>query len=105
MASTYYAWSNFTTYDKGKKSGTVAPGDKVTAASLGVTDEDFAEFVAGGSVRERPYPKLPDGFQGSPREYRLAQLEKARADEDYDLEIAQLPDVSDGVEPVEGGAK
>lgn len=84
---TYYAWSVFNLVKDGKKS-VVNPGDKVTASGLGVPDEEFAAYIENGAVRSIEYPKLPDGFTGSPREFRIAQLHANARGEEWDVAVA-----------------
>ncbi len=103
MANTkYYSWSNF-------KGTDIKPGDEVSANKLGVNAEEFKAFVESGAVRTVPYPKLPEGYAGSPHEHRVAQLAAAARGEDYDASIAalgvEIPD--SGAEPgkPEGGGK
>jgi len=86
MTDTYYAWSNFTN-DEGKK---FKPGAKVSASDLGVDDEEFQAFVDSGAVRTVEFPELPEGFTGSPREFRLQQLAVAASGEEYDVAKASL---------------
>ena len=86
--SAYYAWSQFNLVDKDGKKSTVNPGDKVTASSLGVDDAEFQAYVESGAVRTAQFPKLPEGYTGSPREFRLSQLAAAARGEEYDIAIA-----------------
>jgi hypothetical protein len=80
----YYAWSPIrhggsppdvpgapvTSYE------VIDPGEEVDAGKLGISDEDFAELVEAGSVREEPYPEdVPDGM--SVREYQRKQASDA----------------------------
>lgn len=65
MADTYYAWSEIrygAEHDKNRpelilKQLTAAPGDKVTAAQLGLDEDQFQELVDSGSVRNYPLPE------------------------------------------------
>jgi hypothetical protein len=68
----YYAWSNFTTED----GEAVAPGDTVTQAQLGLSDEDWEALVEGGAVREEEWPILDPNFQGSPNEWTQQEAAK-----------------------------
>lgn len=84
MATTYYAWTNIAidVNEWGKVTKSAQTGDKVTASSLGVDEEQFKELVEAGSVRTTQYPDMA-GFNGSPVEYRKAQLARAAAGEIY----------------------
>jgi hypothetical protein len=69
MADTYTAWSNFVDKD-GKK---IAPGDEVSAAALGVEQEEFDELVIVGAARTMPYPENVPADQ-SPVDFYKAQM-------------------------------
>ena len=88
---TYYAWSVL--YVGGESSihetatgvkrkivderNVVQPGEKVNKAYLkkmGATDADWDSFLAGGSVRNYPYPKIPEGSQQSPNDFVMDKL-------------------------------
>lgn len=102
--SKYYAWS--TLYIGGESEvrqnassigrkivvsrNIVNVGDPVTKADLkkmGATDEDWEAFLAGGSVRDYPYPKMPEGSQQSPNDF---VLEKLRTGDREDLDSNTL---------------
>lgn len=64
---TYYAWTPiYYDADVDTQSGAINDrkvtkiGDEVSADSLGVSEEEFKEMVAGGSVRSTPYPEEID---------------------------------------------
>jgi hypothetical protein len=105
MASTYYAWTNFTVVDEnGKRTGTVQPGDTVTAADLGVSDEDFQAYVDSGAIRTVPYPDMGN-FPGSPVELAKAQLEAASSGGFFDTQYGRVTaDTPPAVNPETGTA-
>jgi hypothetical protein len=74
MASkTYYSWSTFPRSDV-HPSEHIKVGQKVTASDFD-SKEQFEELVNIGAIRAIPYPVPADsGFEGSPREYALAQV-------------------------------
>jgi hypothetical protein len=80
MATTYYAWSNFTPDrdEWGKAETTIVPGDEVSQSDLGVSDEEWETLVTEGAVREQPYPKaITEGvYNGSPADYYKDLLTK-----------------------------
>lgn len=64
----------------------VQPGEQVNKADLkklGATDEDWEAFLAGGSIRDYPMPKMPEGSQQSPNDF---VLEKLRSGDREDLD-------------------
>jgi hypothetical protein len=65
----YYAWSNI---QAGEKSA--APGDTVSASTLGLSEEEFEELVEAEAVREDKYPEGMEDFAGSPNELRKRDL-------------------------------
>lgn len=78
-----YAWTRIQTGDVDQQRTTdhIQPGDEVSASDVGGEDE-LDELVACGAVRETPYPIPQDkAFEGSPREYALAQVEKMSQDQ------------------------
>jgi len=60
----WYAWS---TIDSAQA------GDTVTAKGLGLSDADFENLIAVGSVRETPYP-CPADYDGSPADWYKEQV-------------------------------
>jgi hypothetical protein len=71
-----YSWSTFPTEEHPRE--WIRPGDSVSASDFD-SEEEYDELVAVGAIRdaEYPIPKDDDGnfvFDGSPREYALAQL-------------------------------
>lgn len=98
MADTYFAWS--TIYNGGesdvietqfgrrrvvKKRNIIQPGEKVSKASLKVEDDVWDNLVATGSVRDYPFPDIPDTFLGSPSDFIMSKLRKGEEDIDQDL--------------------
>lgn len=85
MADTMYAWSDIQYGAETAADGTVTKvlsvkaGDSVTKSKLGVSDEDWNELIAAGSVRPYKYPDMPDTFGGSPVDF-LRQQASAVAD-------------------------
>ena len=88
---TYYAWSELRLGGTSEiaKSATgaerrvitsrevVMPGEKVTKADLkkrGATDEDWEAMLAGGSIRNYPMPKMPEGSTQSPTDFVMESL-------------------------------
>jgi len=65
----YYVW---TSSIKGAKRE-AKRGDKVTQQELGLSREQWNALVAGGSVREKPFP-APKGYRGSAVDYLREQL-------------------------------
>jgi hypothetical protein len=65
-----YAWSKFAT-EIDETTGAVGkwinPGDEVSQADLGVSDEEWQELQDSGAVSETPYPDVAVGQ--SPAEY------------------------------------
>jgi hypothetical protein len=80
----HYAWTQMTTAD-GKK---VNEGDTVTAASLGVSADEFKALEENGSISEEKYPDM-QGFTGSPNE--LKALEYAIDTGQIEPEEAPIP--------------
>jgi len=74
MADKYYAWSEIRnggetevqndsqghTFTVVTKRNVFPVGSEVTAKSVGVTDEEWDEWVARGAVRNYPYPEEAD---------------------------------------------
>ena len=85
-----YSWSTFPTAEHPRE--WIRPGDDVSASDFD-DKEDYDDAVAVGAIRdtEYPIPKDDDGnfvFEGSPREYALAQL--AAMSEGADELVAQV---------------
>lgn len=79
----YYAWSPIDTVD-----GRLPAGTEVTAAKLKIGNTEWDQLVESGSVRLRPYPALPAGYLGSPKDYRRQELIKNLGGlEDLGLEV------------------
>jgi hypothetical protein len=61
----------------------IHPGEEVTEAQLtklGATKEDWEAILAGGSVRDYPYPPIPEGSFQSPTDYVLETLRAGAED-------------------------
>ena len=95
-AKKWYAWSNLynggeTTEVRGRNitvtRNMVECGSPVTKAKLGVSDEEWEGLIAGGSIRDYPYPAdLPEGE--SPHSFVLRQqAEKLEYDPDVLLKM------------------
>lgn len=72
-----YAWSRFPVESDewGKITRFIEPGDKISQSDLSVSDDDWAEIVAAGAVRDEPYPDIPNNM--SPAEYWRAHPDEA----------------------------
>lgn len=89
-AKTLYAWSNVTVVDEdGNTKKRIKPGDKITAADLGVDDEGMQQYLDSGAVRDYPHPDLGD-FQGSPVELAKAQLAAQAAGGFFDTQYGRV---------------
>lgn len=104
--ATYYAWSNILTYedvgkDKDQKRVVVARGEKVTAAKLGIPDEEFQAMIDAGAVRTKQYP-APDDYQGSAVDYLRDQLREATSGYDEGIEEAEAQNELSQLEKVSG---
>lgn len=68
-----YAWNNFVTEvnEYGQPVKRIMPGDKISAAELNISDEEFENLVSLGAVRDEPYPDIPKDV--SPAEYERAR--------------------------------
>lgn len=78
MATKYYAWSPIRTGER-----EILPGTVVSPNDIG---DDWNALIASKAVRDRPYPKMPDTFQGSVRSWRMEQLRKLREDTGDELD-------------------
>lgn len=87
----YYAWSRFHLVNEKGETVKIKPGDRVTASKLMVPDEEFDAYIESGAVRKTKFPKMPEGYGGSPREFRLAQIAAEAAGEDFEASMASLP--------------
>jgi hypothetical protein len=100
MATTY-AWSEIHGTDKDGKAVKIMPGDKVTAADLGMSDEEFAELVENGSVREVKFPEdLPS--DQSPTDYAKQKLLEMA---EQGITPEQVASAEQGVAPEEKAAE
>jgi hypothetical protein len=70
---TYYAWSNFPVErnEWGQTTKVIQVGEEVTNLKLGVTKEEFDEYIELGVVSEDEYPDVPADV--SPAEYEQTQ--------------------------------
>lgn len=104
MADTFYAWTNIHIPDRNDpgnpiKRKTVTPGEEVTPESLRMSQEDFDELVNIKAIRRTEHPDMGT-FQGSPVEFRKAQIARMAATEDYFDEdpdrvgTSELPEVN-----------
>lgn len=78
---TMYAWSNFEIPDSDdpgnpRKLTRITPGEEVSQEMLGVDDAEWEYIVEAGAARRQEYPDMGN-FQGSPVEFRKAQLSAA----------------------------
>lgn len=82
MANTkHYAWSPIRTGEK-----EFLPGMVVAPDDIG---DDWNALIASRAIRERPFPKMPDAFQGSVRSWRMEQLRKLREDAGEELDYLE----------------
>lgn len=83
MAETYYAWSPIQYGVERDKDGnflktkTLALGESVTAAKLGVDEAGMQDLIDSGAVRPYKVPELPEGYTGSILDYLVEQQENA----------------------------
>jgi hypothetical protein len=85
---TYYAWTDIVTAGKDESSREVIKaGTKVSKSDF--SEDDWDQLVEARSVRTSQYPDMPAGYAGSPRDFRVeqinAQLEDAEDLLDDDL--------------------
>lgn len=84
----YYVWSPLRV---GNSSKVIGVGNRVTAESLKMTDEQFQELIDVGSIRKRQHPETQEGE--SPNDYYKRKLAEAAADvqfnADADIEASQ----------------
>lgn len=78
----HYAWSRIRTEKK-----VVERGEQVTKSGLGVSDEQWAQMLAGGSIRSKPFP-APKGYSGSAVDFIREQLREAESMSAIDEEEA-----------------
>lgn len=78
---TMYAWSNFPrgVDANGKTQKDIPVGSEISAADLGIDEDDWKVLVANGSVREQPYPKIitDEKYSDSPNRYYKDLLARA----------------------------
>ena len=88
MAGKFYAWTNFDTErnEWGQTVNSVHVGDEVTQVQINATDDQWAELVATGAVREMEYPDIPKDV--APAEYFRQKLNDPEATEE-EIEAAQ----------------
>ena len=84
----FYAWTNFDTErnEWGQTVNSVHVGDEVTQVQINATDDQWAELLATGAVREMEYPDIPKDV--SPAEYFRQKLNDPEATEE-EIEAAQ----------------
>jgi hypothetical protein len=108
------AWTTFITgrNDYGQVTETIKPGDSVTQDALGVDDEEYAELLDVGAIREEAYPKnIPNDM--SPVEFYAMQdgqlergeLSDKEAESVMKRQAKQLEGVPDEETPVEEAKK
>jgi hypothetical protein len=66
----------------------VNPGEAVTQAGLKCSDAEWQALVDGGSVRPYKFPKMPEGYDGSPNDFIMSQLRDDSGEVDQDLVLA-----------------
>lgn len=96
--ATYYAWSPIR---HGAADGTVTQikvGEEVSAKDLGVSDEEFQEYIDSGAVRTKKYPDIDASL--APAQH-LRQLAAEAAAGNYD----NVPDEEPAPEEDSGWAK
>lgn len=90
----HYAWSTFrVTEEVGKKPTVFNVGDIVTAATLGIEDDEFDNLVAEGAVRTMEYPVPTEAGNVSPIEY-LRKKARDVAAGGLDAELEELAEAS-----------
>lgn len=83
MADKLYVWNEIRHGEPGEgdKSGDTKVfkrGDSVSKSDFaGMSDEEFDQLIAGGTLRTMKYPDMPETYQGSPVEYMREQARKA----------------------------
>jgi hypothetical protein len=87
--ATYYAWSNFPVErnEWGQTTKVIEVGEEVTAAKLGVSKEEFDEYIELGTVSEEEYPDVPDSV--SPAEYEQSQTNQQVVVDELQAQIDQ----------------
>ena len=63
----------------------IAVGEKVTKKQLEASDEQWAEWVEGGVVRDYPFPDMPAGSSDSPIVFLQKKLNEAASSEEERL--------------------
>lgn len=113
MADTFYMWTNLSVPDTDdptnpRKATNFKPGDKVDAATLGLSDDEFAQLVESGAVRTYEYPDMGN-FSGSPVELAKAKLAAAAEGGFFDTQYGTIgtdtpPDVDpETAKPIPAG--
>lgn len=86
MADKLYVWSEIRHGEPGKddKPGATKVFKRGEAVSKGdfadMSDEEFDQLVAGGSLRKMKYPEMPETYQDSPINFLREQAKKAAED-------------------------
>jgi hypothetical protein len=86
----------------------IAVGEKVTKKQLDASDEQWAEYVEAGVVRDYPYPNIPAGSTDSPLTFLQKKINQAANSEEERL-VAMVTGITASeeelVEEAEEGAK
>lgn len=102
----YYAHSNFTvkTDDYGVVRDSIKPGQKISRQKLGVSEEDWQDYINMGLVSEEPYPDIPDDVPPNEHYRQLANMDAVISDtEELRMNLAPAPPtVTEKVAPAEG---
>jgi len=85
----YYAWTNFDVErnEFGQTTNVIRVGESVTQDALKISDDDWADLIATGAVREQEYPDIPADV--SPAEYFR---QRAASDDATDEELLAYAD-------------
>lgn len=82
------AWYAWTTIKNGDE--VILPGTEVSAESLGLNKEQWAQQVESRVVRQKPYPDIPEGYTGSAKDFVLKKRREELDDLDDEFEPAEL---------------
>lgn len=66
----------------------INPGDSVSQSGLKCSDAEWEALVAGGSVRPYAFPKIPEGFDGSPSDFIIGQMRDEDGEVSQDMLLA-----------------
>lgn len=103
--ATYYSWTNFTVADPDTRKVVkrIRPGDKVIAKDLGLSKDEFEQYIENGAVRTYEHPDM-GRFSGSPVELARAQLAAAATGGFFDTQYGRVgTDEAPEVDPETGG--